>query len=207
MGHERVGVLPRTRSWRAVIDLIGGALDSPKSLAHLANATIENVRSRLFRVHEDAGVKTAFRFLIELSTPQSVRQPPAAVEPSLNLAHDPTPLQLAAALRRRVAEHKESAEYADLAQKAATDTIAQWTTCQKQQPTLFGDENRVTEIWRNAQSASGFCEVARLFFAKFTERYLNYFLEREASARLSTVQDRERCGGCARQECRTTEGE
>jgi hypothetical protein len=91
-----------------------------------------------------------------------------------------------------VAEHKESAEYADLAQKAVTDAIAEWTTRQKQQPNLFRDEGRAAQIWRNAQSASGFCEVSRLFFANFTERYLNYFLEREASARLSTVQDRER---------------
>jgi hypothetical protein len=72
-----------------------------------------------------------------------------------------------------VAEHKESAEYADLAQKAATDAIAEWTTHQKQQPRLFGDEGRAADVWRNAQSASGFCEVSRLFFANFTERYLN----------------------------------
>ena len=192
MGHERVGVLPRTKSWRAVVDLIGQALDSPQNLAHLANITIENVRARLFRVHEDAGVKTAFRFLVALSTPESAHETAPALGPAVDLTHDPTPLQLATELRRWVAEHKESAEYADLAQKAATDAIAEWTTRQKRQPSLFSDEGRAVDIWRNAKSASGFCEVSRLFFANFTERYLNYFLDREASARLPTVQDRER---------------
>jgi len=34
--------------------------------------------------------------------------------------------------------------------------------------------------------------VARLFFAKFTERYLNYFLDREASAVLPNASERDR---------------
>jgi hypothetical protein len=192
VGHERVGALPRTKSWRAIVDLIGRALDSPHNVAQLADATIENVRSRLFRIHEDDGVTAAFGFLVALSTPESVTQPSPALRESVNLNSDPTPLQLASELRHWVAAHKESAEYADLAQKAVTDAIAEWTTRQKQQPNLFSDQILATEIWRNAQSASGFCEVARLFFANFTERYLNYFLEREASARLPTVQARER---------------
>jgi methionine-rich copper-binding protein CopC len=192
VGHERVGLLPRTKSWRAVIDAIGQALESRQNLAHLANITIENVRSRLFRVHEDAGVTAAFRFLVELSSPSSAHQTLIEAEPVIDLSGDPTPLQLAMQLRHWVAADKESAEYADLAQKAATDAIAEWTTRQKQQPTLFSDEGHAVEVWRNAQSAAGFCEVARLFFANFTERYLNYFLEREASATLPTVQDRER---------------
>lgn len=33
--------------------------------------------------------------------------------------------------------------------------------------------------------------MARLFFAKFTERYLNYFVEREASAACRTVEQRD----------------
>ena len=33
--------------------------------------------------------------------------------------------------------------------------------------------------------------MARLFFANFTERYLNYFLEREASAVLPGLQERD----------------
>ena len=47
------------------------------------------------------------------------------------------------------------------------------------------------EIWRRANNAEGFCEVARLFFSKFTERYLNYFLGREASAVLANAGERE----------------
>jgi hypothetical protein len=47
-------------------------------------------------------------------------------------------------------------------------------------------------VWGRASNGAGFCELSRLFFAKFTERYLNYFLEREASAALPTIEDRQR---------------
>src|SRR5208337_3172713 len=78
------------------------------------------------------------------------------------------------------------------AQKAATDAIALWTEQQKQQPSIFDKANNVSEIWQKANSGRGFCEVARFFFAKFTERYLNYFLDREASAALPSINDREK---------------
>ena len=47
-------------------------------------------------------------------------------------------------------------------------------------------------MWRRASDGSGFCEVARLFFGKFVERYLNYFIGREASSHLANTEDRER---------------
>ncbi len=56
---------------------------------------------------------------------------------------------------------------------------------------MFGSSEQNTEIWRKAGTAGGFCEIARLFFAKFTERYLNYFLEREASAVSKTIEQRD----------------
>jgi hypothetical protein len=55
---------------------------------------------------------------------------------------------------------------------------------------MFEDNYTAAAVWRSASSGSGFCEVARLFFAKFTERYLNYFIEREASAQTRSIERR-----------------
>ena len=60
------------------------------------------------------------------------------------------------------------------------------------QGNLFADPDDAREIWRRADNGAGFCEVSRLFFSKFTERYLNFFLEREASASTASVSDRDR---------------
>ena len=60
------------------------------------------------------------------------------------------------------------------------------------QRSLFTDPGDPRDIWQRADNGAGFCEVSRLFFSKFTERYLNYFLEREASASMATVSERDR---------------
>ena len=79
-----------------------------------------------------------------------------------------------------------------MAKKAAADAMAFWSEQQKQQPTLFPHEGDSGEVWRRANNGAGFCEVARLFFSKFTERYLDYFLGREASAALADAGERDR---------------
>lgn len=197
MGHERVGILPRSRSWRNIVIQISQVADSEVSVAQIANATLTNVRKQFGEIHQDEGVKAAFLFLVGLASIKtedsiSSKSPIPYVDLSLN----PSPLKLAVALRDWIFAHRQSFEYADIAQKAATDAIASWTEQQKQQPSLFDRANNVSDIWLKASSGSGFCEVARFFFAKFTERYLNYFLAREASAVLPSVNDREKFSLC-----------
>jgi hypothetical protein len=193
MGHERVGVLPRSMSWRKIVIQISQVADSEASVAQIANATLTNVRKQFGEIHHDEGVKAAFIFLVALA---DIKSGDAAnsqsLIPHVDLSVNPSPLKLAAALRDWIFARRQSFEYADIAQKAATDAIAFWTEQQKQQPSLFDKDNNVSEIWRKASNGGGFCEVARFFFAKFTERYLNYFLAREASAVLPSINEREK---------------
>ena len=192
MGHERVGVLPHTKSWRDVVGRLSAVATSDAGVSDIAKATLENVRNRFRYLNTDDGVKAAFQFLIALSTlgpSGSSEEHPST--PKIDLSTNPSPLRLASALREWVDAHRQSLEYAEIAKKAAVDTIALWSERQKQQPSLFSEYDNVAEIWGRANNGAGFCEVARLFFSKFTERYLNYFLEREASAVLPDVQQRD----------------
>lgn len=192
MGHERLGVLPISKRWRDVVAQIADASQSESALAKLANSTIKNVESRYRDLNGDDGVKAAFQFLIALSSGRlSSGDEEASNLPNVDLSSNPSPIRLAAALRDWVNAHRKSVEYADLALKSATDAIVLWSEQQNRQPSLFRDYENATEIWRRANNGAGFCEVSRLFFAKFTERYLNYFLEREASAELSGIAERE----------------
>ena len=95
-------------------------------------------------------------------------------------------------LRSWVDTQIDSKEYADIATRASADAICLWSSQQSAQPSLFTDEVELRDIWQRADSGAGFCEVSRLFFSKFTERYLNYFLEREASASMKDVAERDR---------------
>ena len=191
MGLERVGILPRTQQWRTLVAQIGPAASSGENLVRIAAGTLKNVRDRFDRIHKDPGVQAAFGFLIGLSTSHIATRVPGQANPPVQLDEEPSPLKLTTALGDWIEEHANSLEYAELAKRAAADAMARWTRAQSKQHDLFSAELRASQVWRSASTGAAFSEVSRVFFAKFIERYLKYFLEREASAQLSSLQDRE----------------
>jgi hypothetical protein len=56
---------------------------------------------------------------------------------------------------------------------------------------LFEPSDGFLESWHQIGQGAGFCELARLYFGKLTERYLKYYLERTASAVLPSLGQRE----------------
>ena len=69
--------------------------------------------------------------------------------------------------------------------------MARWYAAHRATDALLEFAKEPYEAWRGTATGSGFCRLARLFFAALTERYLNYFLEREASAALPTLHGRD----------------
>ncbi len=187
MGHERSGALPRSQQWREVVSSIA-ALQTEGQVSQVARATIHNVRKQFHLIHRDRGVIAAFGFLIALSR-SSVSD--HSQRPHVDLSSNPSPLRISIDLSKWIKAHLDSVEYADIAQKAATEVVGTWTRQQQQQSTIFPEYSNASEVWRKAGGARGFCEVARIFFAKFTERYLHFFLDREASAVLPGVEERD----------------
>lgn len=191
MGHERLGTLPRTRPWRVLVEKIA-AFDTPGiDVSDIAEQTLRNVNVQFRRAYEDEGVNAAFRFLVELSaafvTPDSEQRLRKVGIRQL------TPLSLTLALKRWISEEVESPEYAEIAVSAASDAIVGWYEKNKtSQAQLFEPTDESIDTWRKAGNGAGFCELARRFFAKFTERYLNYFLDRAASAALWDIDKRDR---------------
>lgn len=190
MGHERVGVLPRSRQWRLIVDELTAAAGSEAATQQIAAATLNNVRDRFTTVEEDGGVQAAFGYLVGLTVAHLPGEGTSLV-PSVDLSANPTAISLSQELSRWVAGHSESEEYAALATRAAADAIAYWTRRNSPQARLFQSDTPTADLWRGAASGGTFSDLARTFFGKFTERYLNYFLEREASAAIPDLRARE----------------
>lgn len=194
MGHERIGTLPKTRRWRELVQQIASLYSPGIDVPAVAKSTLQNVRTRFQHIHRDPGVLAAFRFLTALAVACRSEDPSRELQSlGVRSAGCPTPLAVAKAVRESVAPHLASLEYGEIAQSAAIDALVIWY--RKNKPTqcrLFEIEEEPFEVWRKAGSAAGFCELARIFFGKFTERYLNYFLEREASAVLKGLNERDR---------------
>ena len=139
MGHERVGALPRTKRWLDVVDGIADAASVDGDVRALANATLENVRSRLFTIQGDTGFVASFQFLLGLSLSASPGVNKASLgKLATDLEANPSPLELASILGQYVADNTQSTEYAEIARKAAVDVISAWTEQQTRQLSLTG---------------------------------------------------------------------
>lgn len=192
MGHERGDALPHSKRWREVVTQLAEWSGSQQELADLAAATLRNVSNQFRRLHADDGVVAAFQFLLALARNASSGDFPVKSNmPNVDLSDDPSSLRLVGELKSWVDDQQVSLEYADIASKASSDAIVLWSEQKKAQLTIFESENQARDTWRQADNGAGFCEVSRLFFSKFTERYLSYFLDREASAVMKNAEDRD----------------
>lgn len=191
MGHERVGILPRRKPWNDIVKLLRESLESEfSSTAGLVSQTLSEVSNRYRRLHQDSGVQAAFAYLIALST---YKLPPTEGLSSVNpeLEKNPSPLQITTNLSNWVRLHATSAEYAELACRAAADTIAYWSREKSNQGLLFSESSNAVNIWANTDGRA-FSNISRSFFSKLTERYIRYFIERSASAESPTLKARNR---------------
>lgn len=193
MGHERVGILPRRKPWLDIVSGIRVALSGGSSAtASLASDTLQQVRSRYQRLPQDNGVQAAFGFLVALSSPD-LEGYGGFSGVSIDLSKNPSPIRLTTELVKWVEAHKGSPEYAELACRAAADTIAERTRQNSRQQHLFDDGAHAQNIWGNVDGRE-FCSIARTFFSRLTERYLCYFIERSASAEAQSIEARQRFG-------------
>lgn len=193
MGHERIGYLPKSKKWRDIVDEVADFTLRSDSIAQIANQTTKNVIDRYINIGADNGVLAAFKFLILLS--QSARQYNSSeflAKHGIQLPNNFNILGLSKAIREFINTHSESKEYSAFANSALIETVSQWIRQNQVQQTFqFGSEANSFDNWRKAADGSGFCELSRMFFSNFTENYLKYFLEREASAKINTLFDRD----------------
>jgi hypothetical protein len=68
--------------------------------------------------------------------------------------------------------------------------MAKFFRQESSQSSLFGHVDPF-KIWQRASDGSGFCTLSLAFFSTLTAEFLKYFLDREASAILRSVDERE----------------
>lgn len=179
MGHIRLSHLPRTRRWREVIELLGS---SAGTAAAVASATLDALDESFVANGADPGLVHAVWLLAKL--PDAARGGVFAdALHTLGVTVSPTPSVadltsgLARALDDHLDAHRQRSDVAEMALGAAVESIAGDLT--RRTATLFpaaGDAERgIAELGTEVQ----FGRLIRRFFARFTERCLNYYVDRE----------------------------
>ncbi len=194
MGHERVGFLPKTKKWTDLVKQMGEVYSSDVSIASVATQVLKNVQKQYETLFRDDSVKTIFAFLVAFSRACRFSNPRDELKASgIPISDQPTLLAIIKALQDHVPVLESTSEYGQLAVAAAGDAVGQWYTqnATAQLP-LFKASEGFLESLNKLGNGSGFCELSRLYFGRLTERYLNYFLDRAASATFQDIQQRER---------------
>ena len=184
MGHERINILPRTRPWRAIVSKISKFDQENNNISEIIKGTLNNVRDRFEYIYDDTGINSVFKFLVIFSISSKYdKKKDFLFSFGIKTTDKPSPLEIAKELKKWSIKETQSNEYSEIAQTAAIDSLASWYAQNKSnQIDLFQSFNDPYKVWQNLGTGAGFCEIARQFFSNFTERYMKYFLEREASS-------------------------
>lgn len=192
LGHERVGTLPKTEKWRTIVSSISNYTNAGDTIVEIAAQTTKNVRHRFKNIESDGGVFAAFKYIITLA--YSVKSNDAfgkLSEYGIDLPKEFNLYDLAFSIQDYVAKNTESKEYSSFATQSMIETVSEWARRnESNQISLFDTNDKALELWQKAANGASFCEISRLFFSRFTEKYLKYFLEREAAGSIDTLYER-----------------
>ena len=179
MGHLRLGTLPRTKKWKAAVELLGAG----SSVEEIAEAAAEASARDLGKAQEDATFQYVTQLLAEL--PLRARGPGfESYIRELGLAADSTTsvagllAGIDRAVDRRELRTGRTSDIGAMAKAALLEALSE--RMRGRLPSLF--DPTATEVRRALASFSGgseFAGLARDFFARLTYRSLDYYLSRE----------------------------
>jgi len=181
MGHIRLGRLPATKKWQQVVAL----LSRGASLEQIAGASAEAAEISIEHARRDPALLQSFWLLTQI--PLAARSPdfPDSLKSlGLDVSDSPSLMEIVGAFSAVIDRHVERSggrtDLGELAQNAAAESLA--TVVGADLPTLFGatPEDARLAIGKLA-APDRFARLARDFFARLTQRHLDYYLSREFS--------------------------
>ena len=195
MGHERLGILPKTKKWNAIVEQISNFENNTIQSKEIIESTLSNIQNQLSKLLNDKSIVESFKLLVLLSYSFHSEEYKNQVFETynINISNNINLTDLSKILNGYLEDKYISLEYHNFAKNALLNSIFQWYNDNNiKNYSLFEDNEQNDIVWKNAGKGSGFCELSRLYFSNLTENYLNYFLERAASANIENISIREK---------------
>jgi hypothetical protein len=181
MGHTRLGNLPRTRKWQQVVGLIEGGAGT----AQLANATITAAERGFKLAAEDKGMIETVWLLTQLPLAAKSGDFAGSLRNAgLEVSDAPSLMEVIGAFSdavdRRLPNNNERTDLGEIAQMAAAETMSRVIGSRTQ--SLFGTTPEdVKSTFSKLATNKQFSIFARDFFARLTNKCLDYFVSRAIS--------------------------
>jgi len=193
MGHKYPLGLPTTIKWKKLVEELIHFSDEEDS-KEIAKQITDNVASRFNAIARDKGILAITEFFTELAKSFDQKNPIGYLgSKGIEVKGDITPISVALSLKKWISDNQESKEYSAIGREAATKAILKWFKNKETgQQEIFETTFDQYEKWRPLSTGSGFCELTTLYYGFFTDKYLKYFLDREATKRIPNITARNR---------------
>ncbi|HBR18739.1 MAG: hypothetical protein A2Y13_12405 [Planctomycetes bacterium GWC2_45_44] len=197
MGHIRLGILPQTRKWREVIDLLG----IPSSPAQIADATSAAAEKGIEFAKYDTGVSNVvYLFIRAIWDAKQANFTDDVTIADRAGAEGSTLTDFVAnfnnALEEKLAKLGKISDLAEMARYSGVETLTE--LCKQETKSLFGvssnDAKQSLGKWATPQK---FGYVGQTFFAKFLYRFLDYHLSREIPSHIGPDKSFSNISKCA----------
>lgn len=184
MGHIHLGVLPNTKKWRDVVDLIA----SEANFDHVVSASAHAAEKDLAKAPQDPLFVETVRLLAMLPQAakrddfgRALRDLGIAVRDEPDLVHILT--ATGHSLDRFAQGEPRSGDFGELARQALLSTIS--SHIGDALPGLFvATPNDVRQAFRQMSTSAGFAVLARAYFSRLLAATLGYWLDRTLSAHI-----------------------
>lgn len=178
MGHARISPLPATRKWREVVALVGCGANARQ----VAAATLKACEKELEKAADDPGMVEAVWLLMRL--PLAARGDDFVHELfriGVDVPPEPGLPDLIAgvteAIDRKLFNSCKRSDLGELAQTAATETLAEYLGGRL--GGMFGTSTEELQAeLASLDTAKQFGQFAKEYFTRFTFKVIDYFLNR-----------------------------
>jgi hypothetical protein len=189
MGHQRLGDIPKSRKWSAVVAAVAGggtatAGSSPlaDAVSEIADLTLDAANAGLQRAIEDAGLRYTFYLLTQIvlaarETDWQRRLSQAGITLSAESSLFDLTAEIQEAVDRHLRTHGPATDVSEMAQQAAGQAVAELAG--PNATTLFGSgADELQDALKKLSTKAGFARLGQRFFGCFMSRFLNFYLSR-----------------------------
>ena len=188
MGHSRIGTLPVTKPWNAVVNLIADGADVPA----VAEATLKAAERAFAWIQEDVGFQEAANLMVQIGLVASGRDGAKKLAAlGLKLSENTSVAEVAmvvgAELERRISHQRQHSDIGEIAGKALISAVIGQLKG-KLSTLLDPTPAEVAGVLKKTSQPEGFGEFARSFFSRMTSESLDYFLSKTLTTKLGEGQ-------------------
>jgi hypothetical protein len=189
VGHQRLGTIPTSRKWSAVVTEVAGSAASAgvgssaaECVGDISSRVLEAAVEGLGLAIDDEGLRYTFYLLTQVVL--AAREPDwreALGELGIHLSDEASVFDLTAGMQHLIDDHVDAGggptEVSEMAQQAAGEAVA--SLAGPLAATLFGSgQAELQEAVRSLSTKGGFSDLGQRFFGCFVTRFLNFYLSR-----------------------------